>query len=140
MPKLAGLRRDEACNGLAPSAERAQTISLAEFEIRANDKGGKSLNIPILRSLASELRLRLSEWEYDFFFHSLRRVQYSGFSMQEVGNADKVYPHLLRHTIKQYLADQDILETLSRNSSALRIRYPCKPVPPFCGTQGRAFR
>ncbi len=97
-----------------------EDISFSELEIRITDKGDKTRDVPILRSLANELRLHLGGRESGYVFPSPRGGHYSARRLQqlvkevavEAGITKNVYPHLLRHTMAQYLADQDMPENL----------------------------
>ncbi len=99
---------------------RVEDISFSELEIRITDKGDKTRDVPILRSLANELRLHLGGRESGYVFPSPRGGHYSARRLQqlvkeiaaEAGIAKNVYPHLLRHTMAQYLADQGMPENL----------------------------
>ncbi len=99
---------------------RVEDISFSELEIRITDKGDKTRDIPILRSLANELRLHLGGRESGYVFPSPRGGHYSARRLQqlvkeiaaEAGITKNVYPHLLRHTMAQYLADQGMPENL----------------------------
>ena len=99
---------------------RVEDISFSELEIRITDKGDKTRDLPILRSLANELRLHLGGRESGYVFPSPRGGHYSARRLQqlvkeiaaEAGITKNVYPHLLRHTMAQYLADQDMPENL----------------------------
>jgi integrase/recombinase XerD len=84
------------------------------------DKGEKSRDVPILRSLANELRLHLGDRRSGYVFLSPRGGHYSKRRVQQIfkeiagvaGIVNNVYPHLLRHTIAQYLADEGMPENL----------------------------
>ncbi len=99
---------------------RVEDISFSELEIRITDKGDKTRDIPILRSLANELRLHLGSRESGYVFPSPRGGHYSARRLQqlvkeiaaEAGITKNVYPHLLRHMMAQYLADQGMPENL----------------------------
>ncbi len=55
---------------------RVEDISFSELEIRITDKGDKTRDVPILRSLANELRLHLGGRESGYVFpspHNTRR-------------------------------------------------------------------
>ncbi len=99
---------------------RVEDIAFSELEIRITDKGDKTRDVPILRSLANELRLHLGGRESGYVFPSPRGGHYSARRLQqlvkevavEAGIAKNVYPHLLRHTMAQYLADQGMPENL----------------------------
>ncbi len=99
---------------------RVEDISFSELEIRITDKGDKNRDVPILRSLANELRLHLGGRESGYVFPSPRGGHYSARRLQqlvkevaaEAGITKNVYPHLLRHTMAQYLADQGMPENL----------------------------
>ncbi len=102
------------------SRMRVEDLSFSELEIRITDKGDKTRDVPILRSLANELRLHLGGRESGYVFPSPRGGHYSARRLQqlvkeiaaEAGIAKNVYPHLLRHTMAQYLADQGMPENL----------------------------
>ena len=102
------------------SRMRVEDLSFSELEIRITDKGDKTRDVPILRSLANELRLHLGGRESGYVFPSPRGGHYSARRLQqlvkevaaEAGIAKNVYPHLLRHTMAQYLADQRMPENL----------------------------
>ncbi len=99
---------------------RVEDLSFSELEIRITDKGDKTRDVPILRSLANELRLHLGGRESGYVFPSPRGGHYSARRLQqlvkeiaaEAGITKNVYPHLLRHTMAQYLADQGMPENL----------------------------
>ncbi len=99
---------------------RVEDLSFSELEIRITDKGDKTRDVPILRSLANELRLHLGCRESGYVYPSPRGGHYSARRLQqlvkeiaaEAGVTKNVYPHLLRHTIAQYLADQGMPEHL----------------------------
>ncbi len=102
------------------SRMRVEDISFSELEIRITDKGDKTRDVPILRSLANELRLHLGGRESGYVFPSPRGGHYSARRLQqlvkevaaEAGITKNVYPHLLRHTMAQHLADQGMPENL----------------------------
>ena len=102
------------------SRMRVEDLSFSELEIRITDKGDKTRDVPILRSLANELRLHLGGRESGYVFPSPRGGHYSARRLQqlvkeiaaEAGITKNVYPHLLRHTMAQYLADQGMPENL----------------------------
>ncbi len=97
-----------------------EDISFTELEIRVRDKGGKTRDVPILQSLANELRIHLGDRRTGFVFPSPRGGPYSKRRVQQIvkelaAEAEirkRVYPHLLRHTIAQRLADQGMVENL----------------------------
>ena len=99
---------------------RVEDISFVELEIQVVDKGGKARDIPILRSLANELRLYLGNRRTGYVFVSPRGRHYSKRRIQQIvkevahkaGITKNVYPHLLRHTIAQHLADRGMPESL----------------------------
>lgn len=99
---------------------RAEDISFAELEIRIVDKGDKARDVPVLRSLANELRLHLAGRRTGYLFPSPRGGAYSKRRLQQIvkevaegaGLTKNVYPHLLRHTIAQHLADGGMPENL----------------------------
>ena len=94
--------------------------SFAELEVRVRDKGGKTRDVPILQSLANEIRIHLGDRRTGFVFpsprggaYSKRRIQQIVKELATVAKIQKsVYPHLLRHTIAQRLADQGMPENL----------------------------
>ena len=98
----------------------AENFSYSERELRVLDKGQKYRDIPILKSLANELRLHLGARRTGYIFPSPRGKTYSPRRIQqlvkelsqEAGIVKRVHPHLLRHTIAQYLADHDMPENL----------------------------
>ena len=98
----------------------AENFSYVEREIRVLDKGNKYRDIPILGSLANELKLHLGHRRTGYVFPSPRGKTYTPRRIQqlvkelagEAGIVKRVYPHLLRHTIAQYLADRDMPENL----------------------------
>ncbi len=102
------------------SRMRVEDISFSDLEIRITDKGDKTRDVPILRSLAHELRLHLGGRESGYVFPSPRGGHYSARRLQqlvkeiaaEAGITKNVYPHLLRHTMAQHLADQGMPENL----------------------------
>lgn len=99
---------------------RVEDVSLMELEIRMVDKGEKARDVPILPSLARELRLHLGDRRTGYVFPSPRGGSYSARRLQQIvkevataaGIAKRVYPHLFRHTIAQRLADQGMPENL----------------------------
>lgn len=100
---------------------RAQDISFRDLEIRLrHTKGEKPRDVPILSSLANELRLHVGDKESGWLFrsrqgghYSKRRVQQIVKSVaEEAGIQKRVYPHLLRHTVAQRLADEGMREEL----------------------------
>lgn len=99
---------------------RADDVSFADLEVRVVDKGDKARDVPILRSLANELRLHLGERRTGYLFPSPRGGAYSKRRVQQVvkevaseaGITKRVYPHLLRHTTAQRLADRGMPENL----------------------------
>jgi len=100
---------------------RVEDISFRDLEIRLREtKGDKPRDVPILSSLANELRLHVGERQTGWLFrsrqgghYSKRRVQQIVKSMAEEAAIQKrVYPHLLRHTVAQRLADEGMREEL----------------------------
>ena len=97
-----------------------QDVSFADLEVRILGKGGKRRDVPILRSLANELRLHLGERRSGPIFRSRQGGAYSKRRVQQLvretaeaaGISKRVYPHLLRHTVAQYLADRGMPENL----------------------------
>ncbi len=100
------------------SRMRVEDISFSELEIRIIDKGDKTRDVPILRSLANELLLHLRGRESGYVFPSPRGGAYSARRLQQIakeiadgaGITKNVYPHLLRHTMAQRLADEGMPE------------------------------
>ena len=98
----------------------AQQFSYVEREIRVLDKGQKYRDIPILKSLANELKLHLGERRTGYLFPSPRGKNYTPRRIQQLvkelaedaGILKRGYPHLLRHTIAQYLVDRGMPENL----------------------------
>jgi len=76
-------------------------------------KGGASRYVPILPSLAQELRTHLQGRRAGYLFQSNRHTRYAVRTVQalvaacarEAGIAKRVYPHLLRHSIATILLD-----------------------------------
>ena len=100
---------------------RVEDIAFRELEIRIPQaKGGKARDVPMLSSLARELRLYLGERRTGYVFPSPRGGHYSKRRVQQIvkevaedaGITKRVYPHLLRHTMAQRLADQGMPENL----------------------------
>jgi integrase/recombinase XerD len=99
---------------------RAQDIDFDIPEIRVKDKGNKARDIPILKSLAQELRIHLGARTTAYVFPSPRGDHYSARRLQQIvkelaaqaGIQKNVYPHLLRHTMAQRLADNGMPENL----------------------------
>lgn len=99
---------------------QAEHFSYADRELRVLDKGNKYRDIPILKGLANELRVYLGLRTTGYVFPSPRGKAYSPRRIQqlvkelaqEAGITKKVHPHLLRHTIAQYLADREMPEPL----------------------------
>ena len=56
---------------------RVEDIAFAELEVRVRDKGGKTRDVPILQSLANELRIHLGDRRTGFVFPSPRGGSYS---------------------------------------------------------------
>lgn len=100
---------------------RAEDVSFRELEIRIRKaKGEKARDVPILSSLARELRLHLGERQTGYVFQSPRGGGYSKRRVQQIvkevataaGITKRVYPHLMRHTVAQRLADDGMPEPL----------------------------
>ena len=83
-------------------------------------KGDKRRAVPIRSGLTHELRQYLDERESGYLFPSPRGGHYSARRIQQIvkeaaekaGIAKRVYPHLLRHTMAQRLADKGMPENL----------------------------
>jgi len=98
----------------------AGDLAFADLEIRVTGKGEKDRDVPILSSLANELRLHLGERRSGPLFrsrqggaYSKRRIQQLVHRTAEDAEIEKrVYPHLLRHTVAQHLADRGMPEEL----------------------------
>ena len=111
---------ETGCRVSAFTGLEVEDLSFAELEIRVRGKGDKSRDVPILSSLANELRLHLGERQTGPIFRSRQRGPYSkrriqqiaGEVAEEAGIGKRVYPHLLRHTVAQYLADRGMPEEL----------------------------
>ena len=99
---------------------RAEHFCYTEREIRVLDKGNKYRDIPVLKSLANELKLHIGHRTTGYVFPSPRGKAYTPRRIQQLvkevaqdaGITKNVYPHLLRHTIAQYLADRGMPENL----------------------------
>ncbi len=63
---------------------RVEDISFSELEIRITDKGDKTRDVPILRSLTNELRLHLGGRESGYVFPSPRGGHYSARRLQHL--------------------------------------------------------
>jgi integrase/recombinase XerD len=76
-------------------------------------KGGKSRYVPILPSLAHELRTHLGERTAGYLFETTRHTSYSPRRIQQILKetaaeakiTKRVYPHLLRHSVAQTLLE-----------------------------------
>ncbi|MCS4034457.1 tyrosine-type recombinase/integrase [Salinibacter ruber] len=100
---------------------RVEDISFRDLEIRLrHTKGEKPRDVPILSSLANELKLHVGERETGWLFRSRQGGHYSKRRIQQIvksvaedaGIQKRVYPHLLRHTVAQRLADEGMREEL----------------------------
>jgi integrase/recombinase XerD len=99
---------------------QARHISFREREIEVIGKGDKRRAVPIRQALASELRQHLDGRESGYLFPSPRGGHYSERRVQQIvkeaaeeaGLTKRVYPHLLRHTMAQRLADRGMPENL----------------------------
>jgi len=100
---------------------RVEDISFQDLEIRLREtKGDKPRDVPILSSLSNELRLHVGDRETGWLFRSRQGGHYSGRRIQQLvkdvaedaGIKKRVYPHLLRHTVAQRLADEGMREEL----------------------------
>lgn len=77
-------------------------------------KGSKQRFVPILPSLAQELKTHLNGRKAGYLFENNRSKQYSSRSIQQMvkemakkaGIYKRVYPHLLRHTIATMLVNK----------------------------------
>ena len=99
----------------------AEQIAFRDLEIRIEGKGDKRRDVPILASLANELRLHLGERRSGPVFQSRQGGAYSKRRLQQIVREvaseagitrKRVYPHLLRHTVAQHLADRGMPEEL----------------------------
>jgi site-specific recombinase XerD len=80
----------------------------------AKAKGGKSRYVPILSSLAQELRTHLGDRTMGYLFETNRHTPYSPRRIQQIIKetaADaqitkRVYPHLLRHSVASTLLER----------------------------------
>ncbi|MCS4180177.1 integrase/recombinase XerD [Salinibacter ruber] len=100
---------------------RVEDISFRDLEIRLREtKGDRPRDVPILSSLANELRLHVGDRETGWLFRSRQGGHYSKRRVQQIvkevageaGIQKRVYPHLLRHTVAQRLADEGMREEL----------------------------
>jgi integrase/recombinase XerD len=100
---------------------RVEDISFRDLEVRLREtKGDKPRDVPILSSLANELRLHVGDRETGWLFQSRQGGHYSRRRIQQIvksvaedaGIQKRVYPHLLRHTVAQRLADEGMREEL----------------------------
>lgn len=97
-----------------------EDVSFADLEVRILGKGGKRRDVPLLQSLVNELRLHLGERRSGPIFRSRQGGAYSKRRVQQIvrqtaeaaGIGKRVYPHLLRHTVAQHLADRRMQENL----------------------------
>jgi integrase/recombinase XerD len=96
---------------------RVEDLDVEGCELLIRDgKGGKARRVPILPELAHELRTHIGRRRAGWLFetvtatgYSVRRVQYIVKEIAEAAGVDseqRVYPHLLRHTIAQHLLDR----------------------------------
>lgn len=77
-------------------------------------KGGKSRAVPILPTLAQELRTHLDERTTGYLFETNRNLPYSARRVQQIVKAiaeqakikQRVYPHLLRHSVATTLLER----------------------------------
>jgi integrase/recombinase XerD len=80
----------------------------------AKAKGGKSRYVPILPSLAQELRTHLSDRTTGYLFETNRHTRYSSRRLQQIiketaveaAIRKRVYPHLLRHSVATTLLER----------------------------------
>ena len=100
---------------------RIEDISFRDLEIRLREtKGEKPRDVPILSPLANELKLHIGDRETGWLFRSRQGGHYSKRRIQQIvkdvaeeaGIQKRVYPHLLRHTVAQRLADEGMREEL----------------------------
>jgi integrase/recombinase XerD len=100
---------------------RVEDIAFRDLEIRLRKtKGDKPRDVPILSSLGNELRLHVGDRETGWLFRSRQGGHYSKRRVQQIvkdvveesGIHKRVYPHLLRHTVAQRLADEGMREEL----------------------------
>ncbi|MFB6247487.1 MAG: tyrosine-type recombinase/integrase [Salinibacter sp.] len=102
---------------------RVEDISIRDREVRLrHTRGGKPRDVPIRSSLADELRLHVGERGTGWLFRSRQGGHYSERRIQQIvtsvaeeaGIQKRVYPHLLRHTVAQRLADEGMQDELLR--------------------------
>ncbi|WP_251963915.1 tyrosine-type recombinase/integrase [Salinibacter ruber] len=100
---------------------RVEDISFRDLEIRLrHTKGDRPRDVPILSSLANELKLHVGDRRAGWLFRSRQGGHYSKRRIQQIvkslaedaGIQKRVYPHLLRHTVAQRLADEGMREEL----------------------------
>lgn len=111
---------ETGCRVSAFTRLKVGDISFAELEIRVRGKGGKDRDVPVLSSLANELKLHLDDRQTGPIFRSRQGGRYSKRRIQqlvreiaeEAGIRKRIYPHLLRHTVAQHLADRGMPEEL----------------------------
>jgi integrase/recombinase XerD len=78
-----------------------------------NGKGGKGRSVPILSTLAQELRTHLGDRRAGFLFETRSATGFTARRVQQIvkdaaaaaGILKAVHPHLLRHTVAQRLLD-----------------------------------
>jgi len=95
-------------------------VAFCDLDVRVKHKGDKRRDVPILDSLANELRLHLRERRTGPVFQNRQGGAYSKRRLQQIvrevartaGIATRVYPHLLRHTVAQHLADPGMPDEL----------------------------
>ena len=100
---------------------RVEDIAFRDLEIRLREtKGDKPRDVPMLSSLAHELQLHVGGRETGWLFRSRQGGHYSRRRIQQIVKdvseeariQKRVYPHLLRHTVAQGLADEGMREEL----------------------------
>lgn len=97
------------------AALQAEDLALGDREIIVpSAKGGKRRDVPITSSLAQTLRVYLQDRETGYLWPSRQGGHLSRRRIQQIvkataadaGITKRVYPHKLRHTIAQRLADE----------------------------------
>jgi len=103
---------------------RAEDLLVEESQIRIRrGKGGKSRVVPLLPEHAHELRTHLGRRRVGWLFETPAATRYTPRRVQQIvrevadaaGIVQRVYPHLLRHTVAQHLLERGMsLEELRK--------------------------